>query len=179
MKKNIMLYSALSAIIGAILLIITTFIPFASAKDEYKENLMNYPDSIYLEEVDMTNKDAVSISLVEFVKIDSVAVEIGVSEETAIANMVVIIAFCVFAVLTLLFSILRKPIAILIFDIISFLAMQLIKYDFKDRGIIPSNSYDWGVAPVICYISIVIIAVSAVLLLIAKIKNKKAAAVSK
>lgn len=172
MKKNMMLYSALAAILGAVLLIITVFIPFASAKDEYRDSLMDYPDYEYSEEANMANKDAVDISLAEFVKIDSAAVEMGVSEETAIANMVVIIAFCAFAVLTLLFSLLRKPIAILVFDIISFAVMQVVKFDFEDRGVIPSNSYDWGIAPVICYIGIVIVAVGAVFLLIVKIKKK-------
>lgn len=178
MKKNVMLYSALAAILGAILLIITIFIPFASANDEYKEYLMSHSDSVYSEEANMTNKNAVNISLAEFIKIDSAIVEMGVSKEILIANMVVIFAFCFFAVLTLLFSLLRKPIAIFIFDIISFAAIRVVKFDFEDRGIIPSNSYDWGIALVICYIGIVIVAVSAVILLIAKIKNKKAAIVS-
>lgn len=178
MKNKNLLYPVLTTVFGALLLLITLFLPFASANESHKERLMSYPDAIYSEEAGMTNKDAVDISLVEFIKIDSAAVETGLSEKTAIANMVVIIAFAVFVVLTLLFSILKKPIPILIFDIISFAAMQLIKFDFEDRGAVPSSSYDWGIAHIICYIGIVIAAVGAVLLLIAKIKNKRSAKTS-
>ncbi len=55
MKKNMMLYSALVAIIGAILLIITIFTPYASAKDEYRDALMDNPDYDYSDEATMTN----------------------------------------------------------------------------------------------------------------------------
>lgn len=91
MKNKIMLYSALSVIVGAILLIISVFIPFASSKDEYRKSLMNNPDSVYSEEAGMTNKDAVNISLAEFIKIDSAAADMGKYTGTAIANIVVII----------------------------------------------------------------------------------------
>ncbi len=178
MKKQNLLYPALAAIVGAALLLITLFLPFASAKGEFKEWLMSYPESIYSEEANMKNRDAVHISLAEFIKIDSAAIETGTSEEIAIANMVIIIAFAFFSLLTLLFSILKKPIATLVFNVISLAVMQLIKFDFEGRGIIPSHSYDWGIAHIICYIGIAIITVAAVLLLIMKIKNKRNAKVS-
>lgn len=173
MKNKKSFIPFLTAVIGSVLLIISLFAPFASAKGEYRESLENNPEAVYSEEADMTAKDAVSISLTEFVKIDSAAAEMGISEETAVANMAIIIAFGVFAVLTLLFSLLSKPIAAIIFDILSFAVLNLIKVDFKDRGIIPSNSYDWGISQYICYIGIIAVAVGAVLTLIYKIKNKK------
>ncbi|GAB5081769.1 hypothetical protein Osc1_09420 [Hominimerdicola sp. 21CYCFAH17_S] len=173
MKDKTLLYPALDAIVGAFLMIITLFVPFASANDDYSERLMSYPDSVYSEEADMKNEDAVHISLIEFIKIDSAAIKTGLYEETAIANMVVIIAFALFSVLTLLFSVIKKPIAILIFNIISFAIMQFIRFDFEDRGVIPSSSYNWGIASIICYIGITISVIGAVLLLIAKIKSKR------
>lgn len=173
MKTQNLLYPKLAAIIGSLLLLITLILPFASAKEDYKERLMRYPDYMHTEEADMTNKDAVNVSLVEFIRIDYAAAKANISEEVAIANMVIIIAFIVFAVLTLLFSILKKPISTLIFDIISFLIIQLLKYDYKDRGVIPSSSYDWGIAHIVCYIGIAIVAVSAVLLIIVRIKSKR------
>lgn len=178
MKNKNVMFPALATIIGAFLLLITLVLPFASANEDYKERLMSYPDAVYSEEADMTNEDAVNISLVEFIKIDSAAIEAEISEGTAIANMVVIIAFIVFAALTLLFSILKKPIPLIIFDVISFAVMQLLKFDFEDRGVIPSSSYDWGIAHIICYIGIAVVAVGAILLLIAKIKSKRSAKTS-
>lgn len=175
MKNKNLLYPDLAAIAGALLLLLALFLPFASANDDYKEDLMSYPDSICSEEANMTNKDAVHISLTEFIKIDLAAVDAGISDVNVIANMVIIIAFGVFAAFTLLFSMFKKPIAILIFDVISFALMKLIKFDFKERGVIPSHSYDWGISYIICYIGIAIAAFGAVLLLIAKIKSKRSA----
>lgn len=177
MKKGIAITSA-AAIVGALLMMVALFLPFASATNDYKERLMSYPDSIYSEEANMKNRDVVHISLVEFIKIDSAAINMKISSSVATANMVVIIAFASFAALTLLFSILKKPIPVLIFDVISLAVIQLIKFDFEDRGVIPSSLYDWGAAHIICYIGIAVAAVGAVLLLILRIKDKRIAKVS-
>lgn len=56
MKDKTLLYPALDAIVGAFLMIITLFVPFASANDDYSERLMSYPDSVYSEEADMKTR---------------------------------------------------------------------------------------------------------------------------
>lgn len=159
-------------------MLIALFLPFASATDDFRERLMSSPDYVYSEAADMRNRDAVNLSLAEFIKIDSAAINMGMSSATATANMVVIIAFAGFAALTLLFSILKKPIPALIFDIISLAAIQLIKFDFEDRRVIPSSLYDWGAANIICYIGIAAAAAGAALLLIFKIMDKRKSKVS-
>ncbi len=53
-------------IIGAILLLLMLFLPFASATKDYEESLKKYKDNMYVEEIGMTNADAVDISLFEF-----------------------------------------------------------------------------------------------------------------
>ena len=116
MKNIKSLYPLIIAVVGALMLIITFFLPFASAKGDYREALLKNPDEVFLQEADMKSGDAVDISLLEFIKIDAAA---GTSQGATLVNMIVIIVYGVFAVLTLLFSILRKPIAIIIFDIIA------------------------------------------------------------
>ncbi|MBE6642197.1 MAG: hypothetical protein E7615_00920 [Ruminococcaceae bacterium] len=174
-KKNsdsLLVFMAI-ALVGALLLITTFFLPFASATKEYRESLNDHPDKMYVEEINMTNKDAKDISLLEFGMIYSAAADLGVNSGIAVTCLIIIIAFAVFAVLTTLFIALKKPIAALIFTLLSFGVFQLIKWDFEDRGVIPTSKYDWGFAEVICYIGITIAVIGSILLLIAKSKAKR------
>lgn len=174
MKKKVnLLIPFIVAIVGAIMLVVTLFLPFASATDGYEEYLQEYSNEKYVDEIDMANKDAVNLSLFEYIRIYAAAAKLGISEDTAVACVVIIALFAVFAVLTVLFAVLKRPIPIIIFDILSFGVFYLIKWDFEDRGVLPSRNYDLGIASAFCYIGIVITFVGAVWLLIRKIKSKK------
>lgn len=172
-KNKAFLFPFIAVLIGSLMLVATIFMPFATATDDYKEYLQEYSDEMYAEELDMTNGDAINISLFEFGKLYAAASEMGMSESIAIACLILIIGYGVLSVLTLLFSVLKKPIAAIIFNLLSFGIFYLTRWDFEDRGVIPSNSYDWGFAQYICYIGVLIVLIGAVALLVVKIKNKK------
>ena len=145
----------------------------ASATDEYKEALEKFSDSMYIEELNMTNEEAINISLFEFIRIYSSETGKEISNDLSIVYVVVIAAFAVFALLTLLFSILRKSIPVIVFNILTFAVLRLIIWDFEDRGVISNSRYDWGIAQYIGYIGIAIVMVGAVALLVVKMKDKK------
>ena len=84
-----------------------------------------------------------------------------------------IAAFAVFALLTLLFSILRKSIPVIVFNILTFAVLRLIIWDFEDRGVISNSRYDGGIAQYIGYIGIAIVMVGAVALLVVKKKDRR------
>lgn len=172
-KNRKFLFPFLAMLIGSLMLVVTLFLPFASATEDYKERLEEYSDSMYVEELDMTNEEAINISLFEFARIYSVAAEMGMSKGVSIACMVIIAAFGAFALLTLLFSVLKKPIPAIIFNLLAFAVFRITKWDFEDRGVIPNSNYDWGMVQYICYIGIVVVMVGAVALLVVKIKDKK------
>lgn len=172
-KKVNLLIPFIVAIVGATMLIVTFFLPFATATESYEEYLNEYSDEMYVDEIDMTNDDAVNISLFEYVRIYATAAELGISEDIAIICVVIIALFAAFAALTVLFAVLKKPIPIIVFDILSFGVFYLIKWDFEDRGVLPSRNYDLGIASAFCYIGIVIAIVGAVWLMVMKIKSKK------
>lgn len=172
-KNKKFLYPFLAMLIGSLMLVVTLFIPFASATEDYKESLEEYSDSMYVEELDMTNEEAINISLFEFARIYSVAAEMGMSKSVSIACIVIIAAFGVFALLTLLFSALKKPIPAIVFNLLAFVVFRITKWDFEDRGVIPNSNYDWGIAQYICYIGVIVVVVGAVALLVVKIKDKK------
>lgn len=56
------------------------------------------------------------------------------------------VAPAVLGVLTLLFSALRKPVPVIVFSVLAIAMSMLLTWDFENRGVIPSSSYDWGEA---------------------------------
>lgn len=172
LKKKTNIFPILAMIIGSCIILSVLFLPFATAKGEYKQYLMEHPSEMYIEEIQMTCKDAVDISLIEFWKIYSEGENVGYSE-IGISYMVVVSIFAVTGAITLLCSILKKPRATMIGSIVTFIIFQIIKWDFKARGVIPNNNYNWGIAQYICYLGVIIAIVGAVTLLREKIKEKK------
>lgn len=172
-KDKNFLYPFLVMLIGSIMLAATLFVPFASATEDYKEYLEEYSDLMYTEELNMTNGEAINISLFEFARIYSVAAEMEISKSISIACVVMIAVFGVFALLTLLFSVLKKPIPAIIFNLLTFAVFRITKWDFNARGVIPSPRYDWGIAEYFCYIGVGVLVVGAAALFVVKIKDKK------
>lgn len=115
-KTKLMRYPVLITIIGALLLLLMLLLPYASATKDYEERLMKYADEMYVEEIGMTNADAVDISLLEFGRMYTEAVRQDLHKEMSIACIVIISIFTGFAVLTLLMTLIKKPIGIIIFD---------------------------------------------------------------
>ena len=166
-KKKIFLVLTVVAIVASLMVVVSFFLPYASANAEYRELLDKYPDS-----TTMNGKD---ISLLDFAKIYSSAGSAlgGQYQTIGTICVVMIAAFGVLALCTLVFSALRKPIAMLIFNGLTFGSFSLLSWDFKDRGALPNMYYDIGAAHYIYYICAVLILVAAVGMLVLKIQQKK------
>lgn len=160
-----LLYPFLIMLIGALMLVLTLLLPFASATGDYREGLEEYSDSVFSEELDMTNAEAKDISLVEYARIYAVTAEMGVSKGVSVAGLVIIIGFGIFAGMTLLFALLRKPIPAIIFNLLALAVFRITKWDFEDRGVVGNSSYDWGIGQYFCYIGGIVVIVGAVALL--------------
>lgn len=161
------------ALIGAILLLVMILLPYASAKDDYKEYLKSTPDDYYVSEIKMTNAAAVNISMLEYVRIYAETARQGVYKEVSIICIVLITLFALFSLLTLLMSLLKKAIGIIIFDLLALGIFLLMRFDYADRGVLPTNSYGWGMVHYLTYIVGIAIAIGAVWLFVEKRKIKK------
>lgn len=171
--KNRTLIPFMIALIGAIIIVTAFFLPYSSATTEYKEHLESYSQELYFEEINMTNGDAVNISLLGFARMYGAAAKLGMSQIVGTICLVMISLIGIFSLLTLLFSALKKPIPALIFDLLVFGTFSLLSWDFKDRGVIPSSTYDWGISYYLYCIGAVIIFAGGVWLLVEKIRAKK------
>lgn len=170
-KKTILPF--LITLAGSVLLAMMLFLPFASATGDFKEHIIDHPDWDYIEEIGMTNEEAMNLSLVEFARIYVFSAKQDYCVEISVSCIVIISICAFFMILTLISSCMNAPIATGIFDVMALVSFGIIQYDFKKRGVLPSNSFDWGIANYLVYVLGVIILGGAIWLLIEQIKIKK------
>lgn len=175
--KNKMFAPFCVSLIGSLMIIAAFFLPYTSATDNYKVYLENNPDEMYAEEISMTNENAVGISMLEYARIFGFATEMDDewSQEVGIADLTVIVSIGLFSLLTLLFSLLKKPVPTIIFNLLNFGAFRLLSWDFEDRGVIPSGNFDWSISYYLYHICALIVIAGAVWCLVTKIQAKKEA----
>ena len=174
LKNNKLFIPFISALIGTILMVVTVFLPYATAIDDHAENIKENPDAIVYEELDMTAQDMMNISMVEYANVYSnLADQLFGDSSYGVFYVVLVALIGGFSLLTVLFSFLKKPIAVIIFDILAFGVFSIQNWDYTDRGVIPSSSYDWGAGYYIFYVAALITLVGAIWLLVNKIRNKK------
>ena len=160
-------------LIGSVLLLAMILLPYASAKENYKEYLKYAPNDYYIKEIKMTNAEAVHISMLEFGRIymETARQEEGVYRGISIICIVLIASFAFFSLLTLLMSLLKKAIGIMICDVLALVIFSFMHFDFADRGVLPTDLYGWGIANYLTYIVGVAIAVGAIWLFVEKRKK--------
>lgn len=143
------LVAAAISIIAAAVLVVAFFLPYAAGTEEFHEGLGGLTSlsvNPYAETLGMTNDDIADLSLFEYVRIYSSAGELGMPEEFAVVYVPLTVAPAVLGILTLLFAVLRKPVPAIVFSALTVAMTLFLNWDFADRGVIPSDMYDWGIA---------------------------------
>lgn len=92
-KKKIIVVSFLAMLIGSIMLIITLFVPFASATDDHREYLEKYANTVSIEELDITNEQLLDVSLFKFARIYSALSGMEISRDISISCIAMISVF--------------------------------------------------------------------------------------
>lgn len=163
-------------IIACIISFIGLLLPYEKSIGEYKKYLQDHPTEMYVSEVNLTNKDAENISIIENFKIYSYAMNHSngstwLAGESTI-NFVLTIVLIASTVLILLFTLLNKRVLSIIFNILLFLSSILMNFDIVSRGVIPSSKYTYGISYYLYPIISVVILIATIVLII-KNKQKK------
>lgn len=162
------------SIIGSLLIILSIFLPYATATDELKENIEDNPERIVYSTMNLTNKDMEHISMFKYARIyNHISKQVWGDSIHGIFYICLPACMGLFALLSVLFSAKKKPVAAIIFNVLAFLVFAAQNFDYKDRGVIPSSSYDWGIAYYIIFIASAAAIVGNVWMLIQKIKINK------
>ena len=155
-------------LIGVLILIAGMFLPHMTATGELAEYIEKYPDRIEIEEFDMTASDLKNIPMVLMGRIAASAY----NEEEGILFNVIVIVFASLSALTALFVILKKPIAVMIFELItcgSFAVLNLA----TTADFFSADKYARGIGYYAIVLAFVIVFAGAIWMLVKKIAAKK------
>lgn len=150
--KTLLLVSMLTALVGSVLMCVSLFLPYITG---------GYAEI----------KSASMVSYV-MLALDKGAQYTG-STLLGTIMLVIVIFIGLFSLLSLLFSIIKKPIPLLIFTILSCAVFSVLCWDFTDRGVVGENALSWGAAFYTFIIGAVISFAGAVFMITQKIKIKK------
>ena len=172
--KNSILVPFVIALCAALIAVVSFFLPYICASEEYGEYLENQGDRQAFSSGDMTYRDMKSLSLFEYAKIYfQEGKEIFHNETTGIFYGVLMSSSGVLSLL-ILFSVLRKrPILAFILNAVLGGICYMVYWDFTDRGIMPDNSRVWGISFYMLYACVATIALSTIWMFIEKRKAKK------
>ena len=172
-KKNNLFIPFIVAVIGSALMILTIFLPYTSATKEFAERIDSYPEAVAYSNTDIKASDVKNVSMVQYASMySSNSKEILHQSSVGIIYVVIVVGIGIFSLLSLIFALLKKPIPLIISDVLDFGVFTFLGWDFRDRGLIIS-AYNWGIGYYLFYIGIVMALVGAVLLIMAKKKGKK------
>ena len=161
-------------LVGALVMAACVFLPYSTATAEQAEWIDNYPDTVIMEEMDLTAADMKTVSLAKYAHIYYTMSEEYWHDSTIGIFYIVLVAMVGGgALIAALFASARKPFWSLLFGALSTGVFQLLNYDFTDRGVIPSDSYDWGITHTIFPIAATVILVGIIWMLIIKLCVKR------
>ena len=161
-------------LIGALLMVLCVFLPYSTATEERTEWIDKYPDTVVLEGMQLTAADMKNISLAQYTHIYFTMSEEFWHDSSVGTLYVVLVALIGGGVaVATIFVLGRKPIGCMIFGGLACGVFHLLNLDFIDRGVILSDSYDWGIAHTLFPIAAVILAGGALWLLVMKVNLKK------
>lgn len=156
-------------IVGAAVLVISFFLPYASMTAEYRSAYDGVTaSSIFSSEVGMTLGDAFDLSLMEYAK---AYFNLG---GVYVIYVVVYVITILLSLLALLFSALKKPIAAIVFAALTFVINLVIRWDFADRSVITGDTYGWGIASWLYIVAAIVVIAAAIWMLVVRAKSKKA-----
>ncbi len=161
-------------ILGAVIMLTTLFMPYATAIGENAESLKSAADNVIYEDLNIRAEDMINISMFDYARIYANMGDIifgSASYGYLYAVFVSLIGLS--ALFSILFSVLKKPVGVIIFNLFALLVFYAQKWDYTDRRVIPSSSYDWGFAVTVFYIAFAVILIGAVWLVVSKKSEKK------
>lgn len=155
-------------LIGVVVLIVGMFLPYMSASGEMAEYIEANPDRIEIKDLGLTASDLKDIPLISVSKLIT---GIYGEDDGAIANVFVLV-FSGFLALTALFTIFKKPIAIIIFNLFTCGTFALLNFSMKEDFIDP-DKYAWGIGNYAITFAFFVVLAGAIWMFVKKIIAKK------
>lgn len=174
MKKNYIALPRIIAILVAIAALAAFFLPYISATEEYSKYIATRADERIYSSSDVTVGDLENISIFTYAKVYiQCGEEIFNSAAGGYITGGIYAAVGVFALLTALAVLGKKPILTFITNAIMGIAFYMVNWDIMDRHIMPDSDRVWGLSYHLYYPIVTILAIVAIWMFVAKRKMKK------
>ena len=160
-RRNRLFLPFLIALIGVLLMVVSLFLPYMTAVGDMAKYIEKNPDRVEIESLKLTASDLANVPIIS---VGNIITGVYGEDDGQIANIIVMV-FGGCLALTALFTILKKPIAFMIFNLLTGGVFFFLNFLM--------NKYAWGVGYYITMIAAVVIFVGAIYLLVEKIKAKK------
>ena len=155
-------------LIGVLILIVGMFLPYMTAVGDMAEYIEKNPDRVEIKDLDLTASDLKDIPVVS---VSQLITGVYGEDDGVIANVIVMV-FGGFLALTALFTILKKPIAVMIFDLFTCGTFAFLNFLMKEDFIDP-DKYAWGIGYYAIVIAFATVFAGAIWMLVKKIAAKK------
>ena len=166
----------LIALIAAVVLLLTIFLPYMAANKEYAEMLDEYGSEVAFPGSDITAKDLKDVSLVEFAGIAEAMADFAPSGSGLDAIPVLVYAIAILGFVAALFAYFKKPVLVIIPSALSYGIALIFEAGIKESGALNMSVYDWGIAHTLIPLAVLGCIVGAVWMIVEKNKAKKAQA---
>lgn len=167
---------ALVALISAVVLLLSIFLPYMVANKAYSDMIGDYGSEIAIPGTDLTAKDLKEVSLSEFASIADALAKVYPSGSGVelVSTMVYILAGC--AIAAGLFAFFKKPVGVIIFSVLAYGVSAIFEAGIKESGVLSTSVYDYGLAHTLIPLAVLGCIVGAIWLIVEKNKAKKAQA---
>ena len=117
-RSNLLLFPYIATLLSVLLLFSCFFLPLLTASGEYRETLEKFPEGDDAFGDVLTNEQAIDISMQEFFAVywDVYADN---SKEEAVISICVFCGTAILSLIILIFALLKKSIAVIVFDFLA------------------------------------------------------------
>ena len=163
----------LIALIAAIVMVISIFLPYMAAKKEYAEMLDEYGSSVTIPGTDISAKDLAEVSLVEFAGIAEAMAELAPDEGLEMIPILVY-AIAIFGIVAALFAYKQKPVLVIIPSVLVYGISAIFDAGIQESGALDMSVYDWGLAHTLIPLAVLGCLVGAIWMIVDKKKAAQA-----
>ncbi len=175
-KKNKLLFITIPMVIiviGALLMISTIIMPYASATDEQLEIIESMNGYNYTSVAGITVDEMDNISMIEYAKIyNEFSNQIWGNPDFGKIYSAFITLMSAFSLIAILFASAKKPIGTIISAVVAFAIFMVQSWDYTDRGVIGNGNYVWGIGYYVFYVAVAAVLIGSIWMLIGKKKIK-------
>ncbi len=148
---------------GVVLMVIGLFLPYITAVGDTKDYIEEHPHRIEVESMDVTADELERLPLISLNKLITGAY----GEDEGLVESIIIWIICGFLAITALFAIFKKPIGVMIFDLLIFGLLCFNNFVLKE-DCISDDRYAWSIGYYLLLFAAVVTFVGAIWLLITK-----------